>query len=79
MEADPEYQVIVEANNITVEIDNEVSKYRFVDYSFVIIDMYRQHVVLPQCVRIVYLLSFIMKAFVFLIAMQCIIWCVSEF
>ena len=26
VEADPEYQVIVEANNITVEIDNEVSK-----------------------------------------------------
>ena len=39
MEADPEYQVIVEANNITVEIDNEVSKYRFADYNFVITDI----------------------------------------
>jgi len=27
VEADPEYQLIVEANNITVEIDNEISKY----------------------------------------------------
>ena len=26
VEADPEYQLIVEANNITVEIDNEISK-----------------------------------------------------
>lgn len=26
VEADPEYKVIVEANNITVEIDNEISK-----------------------------------------------------
>ena len=29
IEADPEYQLIVEANNITVEIDNEISKYHF--------------------------------------------------
>ncbi len=27
VEADPEYEVIVEANNITVEIDNEISKF----------------------------------------------------
>jgi len=27
LEADPEYQLIVEANNITVEIDNEISKF----------------------------------------------------
>ncbi len=27
VEADPEYQLIVEANNITVEIDNEISKW----------------------------------------------------
>ena len=26
VEADPEYQLIIEANNITVEIDNEISK-----------------------------------------------------
>ena len=26
VEADPEYQLIVEANNITVEIDNEISE-----------------------------------------------------
>ena len=26
VEADPEYQLIVEANNITVEIDNEISQ-----------------------------------------------------
>lgn len=26
VELDPEYQVIVEANQITVEIDNEISK-----------------------------------------------------
>jgi len=26
IEADPEYQLIVEANNITVEIDNEISE-----------------------------------------------------
>lgn len=25
VEADPEYQLIVEANNLTVEIDNEIS------------------------------------------------------
>jgi len=29
LEADPEYQLIVEANNVTVEIDNEISKYQF--------------------------------------------------
>ena len=27
VELDPEYQLIVEANNLTVEIDNEISKY----------------------------------------------------
>jgi U4/U6 small nuclear ribonucleoprotein PRP31 len=27
VEADPEYQLIVEANNLTVEIDNEISKF----------------------------------------------------
>ena len=27
VEADPEYQLIVEANNITVEIDNEISRF----------------------------------------------------
>jgi len=27
LEADPEYQLIVEANNVTVEIDNEISKF----------------------------------------------------
>ena len=27
LEADPEYQLIIEANNLTVEIDNEISKY----------------------------------------------------
>ena len=27
VEADPEYQCIIEANNITVEMDNEISKY----------------------------------------------------
>jgi len=26
LEADPEYQLIVEANNVTVEIDSEISK-----------------------------------------------------
>ena len=26
VEMDPEYQLIVEANNLTVEIDNEISK-----------------------------------------------------
>ena len=26
VETDPEYQLIVEANNLTVEIDNEISK-----------------------------------------------------
>lgn len=30
VEADPEYQLIVEANNITVEIDNEISETLFV-------------------------------------------------
>lgn len=29
VEADPEYQLIVEANNITVEIDNEISETLF--------------------------------------------------
>lgn len=29
VEADPEYQLIVEANNITVEIDNEISEALF--------------------------------------------------
>ena len=27
VEADPEYQLIVDSNNILVEIDNEISKY----------------------------------------------------
>jgi len=27
IEADPEYQLIVEANNVTVEIDNEISEF----------------------------------------------------
>ena len=27
VEADPEYQLIVEANNLTVEIDNEISRF----------------------------------------------------
>jgi len=27
VEFDPEYQLIVRANNLTVEIDNEISKY----------------------------------------------------
>jgi len=30
LEADPEYQLIVEANNITVEIDNEISKFCYI-------------------------------------------------
>jgi len=34
LEADPEYQLIVEANNVTVEIDNEISK--FYDVSYII-------------------------------------------
>ena len=29
VEADPEYQLIVEANNITMEIDNEISEQIF--------------------------------------------------
>lgn len=29
MESDPEYQLIVEANNIAVEIDGEIGKIRF--------------------------------------------------
>jgi hypothetical protein len=31
VEADPEYQLIVEANNLTVEIDNEISKFIYTD------------------------------------------------
>jgi len=27
IEADPEYQLIVEANNVTAEIDNEISEF----------------------------------------------------
>ena len=27
VEADPEYQLIVDSNNLIVEIDNEISKY----------------------------------------------------
>ena len=27
MEADPEYQLIVDSNNILVEVDNEISKF----------------------------------------------------
>ena len=30
VEADPEYLLIIEANNITVEIDNEISKYNLI-------------------------------------------------
>lgn len=29
METDPEYQLIVEANNIAVEIDGEISRFHF--------------------------------------------------
>jgi len=36
LEADPEYQLIVEANNVTVEIDNEISKFYDVRYTFYI-------------------------------------------
>ena len=31
-EADPEYQVIVDANNIIVEVDNEISEYSCLHY-----------------------------------------------
>lgn len=30
MESDPEYQLIVEANNIAVEIDGEIGKFQFI-------------------------------------------------
>lgn len=30
METDPEYQLIVEANNIAVEIDGEIGRFTFV-------------------------------------------------
>lgn len=33
VEADPEYQLIVEANNLAVEIDNEISKYLWYTFS----------------------------------------------
>lgn len=33
MESDPEYQLIVEANNIAVEIDGEIGKLLFIIFS----------------------------------------------
>ena len=28
VEADPEYQLIIDSNNMVVEVDNEISKYK---------------------------------------------------
>ena len=36
VEADPEYQLIVDSNNIIVEIDNEISKSYFPGFVFCI-------------------------------------------
>lgn len=37
METDPEYQLIVEANNIAVEIDGEIGRFLYIMYLLVFV------------------------------------------